>query len=93
MIHSGRHQPYLQITDEAGKACHGQTLQLITKFNELETKKFYNFGQYYKPFFIRNLRMFVISWSVFSGKSLQHSLMIDDKVEFTRVKHLSGATL
>ncbi len=40
----GQAMPYLQILDQAGKACQGQTLQLITEIRKLRPKKFYNIG-------------------------------------------------
>ncbi len=61
-------QPYQQILDQAGKACQGQTLQLIWPCRQLWQKKFYNIdsrGLYYKTFYARNLHILVISKSVY----------------------------
>ena len=44
MLHSGKLWPYLQTLDQAGKACQGQTHQLIKRIRKLRTKKFYNIG-------------------------------------------------
>ncbi len=54
---------YSLTSDQAGKACRGQTLQLAANF----LKIFYSIGtrgQCYKTFYVRNLRIFVISQSV-----------------------------
>ncbi len=39
VLHLGRLWPYPQTLDQAGKTCHGQTLQLMTKICKLRTKK------------------------------------------------------
>jgi hypothetical protein len=43
-IRVGGSWPHPQTLDEAGKACHGQTLDFIQKSVNYEHKKFYNFG-------------------------------------------------
>ncbi len=72
----GQAWPYQQTLDLAGKACQRQTLQLIIKSHNLRPYTFYNIGHWaynwncdYKTFHARNLRMFVISWSVCSWQA------------------------
>ncbi len=51
----------------SGKAWKGQMFQLLELFNCGANKKFYDIGpgaQCYKTFYVRNLRMFVISYNV-----------------------------
>jgi hypothetical protein len=40
VLHLGRFQPYPLKLEQTGKACQGQTLQLIAKIRKLWTKKF-----------------------------------------------------
>ncbi len=56
VVHSGRLWYYSKMLDKAGKACQGQTLQLIMKRD-----------QCYKIVYSRNLQMFVISQSACSS--------------------------
>ncbi len=58
------HTKLNSLLDQAEKACHRQTLQLITKIRKLETKKFNNIGpwaQCYKTSFVRSLPIFLLN--------------------------------
>ncbi len=54
--------PVTPILDQVGKACQGQTRQLILLLSQW--KRIDIRGHCYKNFQVRNLQMFVISWSV-----------------------------
>jgi hypothetical protein len=69
VVHSGKLRPCLQILDKAREACHGKTLQLITKI----AKMFHDIGpraQYYVTFYGNNCWRVVISESVSHFASL-----------------------
>ncbi len=44
MLHLSSIWPYLQTLDQAGKACQGQNIQLITHIDKVSRKKFYKLG-------------------------------------------------
>ena len=59
------------LKNQAGKACQGQTLKLIKKIHKLRSKKFYSIGsraKCYKYFYARNLRIFILSHSIFKNR-------------------------
>jgi hypothetical protein len=63
-LHSGRLLSHSQILKQAGKTGKGKRSSLTGLFVRDEEKKFCNIDskdQCYKTFFVRNLRIFVIS--------------------------------